>query len=362
MKVAVVHDVFIESGGAERVLLALLDLYPKADVYIPLLREDRRRELRQHTKGKIVSSGLNSIPFIHSASLLLKPLLYLYWEQLDLSTYDLVISSSHSFSSKSVITGPNTLHISYIHTPPRYLYTEFNETQVLRRPWLRILFSPLLSWLRVRDYIGAQRPDVLIANSKTVQARIKKYYRRESVIIYPPVKIHKRLPRKDPRYFVCMSRLARQKGIDLAIRACNELNEQLVIVGEGSQEQYLRLIAGPTITFLGHVPDADMPKAWAGAKALIYPSIEEDFGMVPVEAVAHGVPVIGYKSGGTIETVIDGKTGILFSEFTTQSLINAMKRFSKTHFFVETMGKHASLFSEHRFYKKIAQLIYEARI
>lgn len=357
MRVAIIHDVFIEFGGAERVLLALLDMYPTADVYTPLLREKNRVELHRHTKGKIVSSCLNDIPFVHSASILLKPLLYLYWEQLDLKEYDLVISSSHSFSSKSVITSPHTLHVSYIHTPPRYLYTEFNETQILKRPFFRILLSPLLSWLRVRDFIGAQRPDILIANSKTVQARINKYYRRDSLVIYPPVCIPNKLSKRKPQYFVCVSRLARQKGIDLAIKACNQLKERLVIVGEGAQEAYLRSIAGQTIEFWGNVPDENMTKVWAGAKALIYPSIEEDFGIVPVEAMAHGVPVIGHMSGGTAETVIYGSTGIFFDQRSVEGVMDAMKKFRKENFSPRVCRMQAEKFSYNRFIDHMGKLI-----
>lgn len=357
MKAVIVHDVFIEFGGAERVLLALIDLYPDADVYIPLLSGKRRNELRRYTNGRIVSSWMNYIPLIHSASILLKPLLYLYWEQLDLRGYNLVISSSHSFSAKSVITAPNTTHVSYIHTPPRYLYTEFNETRMLNRPVVRMLLSPLLSWLRVRDYIGAQRPDILIANSKHVQARIKKYYRRDSVVIYPPVRIPTRLLKRNPRYFVCMSRLARQKGIGLAIRVCNELNEELVIVGEGAQESALKAIAGPTIRFLGYVPDEDMPAVWAGTKALIYPSIEEDFGIVPVEAMAHGVPVIAYDSGALKESVVEGKSGLFFKEFTEDALIGALKQFRQADFPPGSVRKQAMVFSRQVFQKMMQRLI-----
>lgn len=353
MKIAIVHDVFIEFGGAERVLLALLDMYPAADVYVPLLSKERKEEVASHTTGKIVTSWLNNLPFIHSASLLLKPLLYLYWEQVDLKGYDFVISSSHSFSSKSVIVGPGTKHVSYIHTPPRYLYTEFNETQILRTPILRTILSPLLSWLRVRDFIGAQRPDVLIANSKHVQKRILKYYRRDSVVVYPPVTIPKKIPNRKPQYYVCVSRLARQKGMDLAIKTCNTLRERLVIVGEGSQEAFLRSIAGPTIEFWGKVPDEKMAGVWAGAKALIYPSIEEDFGIVPVEAMAHGVPVIAYDSGALRESVVDGKTGIFFSEFTMHALQRAISQLNVLPWSSASLRAHARKFSEKAFIENI---------
>jgi hypothetical protein len=150
MKVAIVHDVFVEKGGAERVLLSLLELYPTADVYIPLLSPENIPDLTTRTSGKITGSFLNSLPFVHSASVLLKPLLFLYWEYLDLTGYDLVISSSHSFSSKAVITSPDTLHVSYIHTSPRYLYTEYNETRILKKKFFRVVMLPLLSWLRMK--------------------------------------------------------------------------------------------------------------------------------------------------------------------------------------------------------------------
>lgn len=363
MKVAIVHDVFIEFGGAERVLLALLDIYSKADVYIPLLSGMGHKELQQQTKGKIFTSLLNHIPFIHSASILLKPLLCLYWEQLDLKAYDLVISSSHSFSSKSVITHPKTLHVSYIHTTPRYLYAEYNETQIIKKPLFRFLLSPLLSWLRVRDFIGGQRPDVLIANSKTVQARIRKYYRRESTVIYPPVEIPKRLPKRNPRYYLCVSRLSKQKGIDLAIHACNKLKAPLVVVGEGSQETYLRSIAGPTVEFRGRVPNEDMADVYAGAKALIFPAIDEDFGMVPVEAMAHGVPVIGHNSGGTAETVINGKTGLLFNDWSTHSLTRAIEQLGhRDPFDSRLCRRQAVIFSISRFTESIQNIIREQLI
>jgi len=361
MKVAIIHDVFIEFGGAERVLLALLKIYPDADVYTPLLSEKWLPLLKTKTRGRIISSDFNTIPFVHSASILLKPLLYLYWEQLDLSKYDLVISSSHSFSSKSVITGPKTLHVSYIHTPPRYLYTEYNETRVLKHPVLKILLSPLMSWLRIRDFVGAQRPDVLIANSKTVQARIKKYYRRDSVVIYPPVHIPKKIKTGKKEYYLCVSRLSKQKGIDLAVKTCTRHHLPLWVIGTGSQEEYLKSIAGPTVHFKGWIPDDKMSDVYAHTKALLYCSIDEDFGMVPVEAMAHGVPVIGYKSGATDETVIDNTTGILFNTYSVRSLANAISRFEKSKIIPSACIKRARLFSESKFSQKLYSYINNLR-
>lgn len=385
-KVALVHDVFIEFGGAERVLLELVALYPQADIFIPLLQESKRRVLLQYSKGKIYTSWLNSIPFIHSASILLKPLLYLYWQFLDVSKYDVVISSSHSFSSKGVITGPDTYHLSYVHTPPRYLYVEFNETQILRSIPFRILLTPLLAWLRMHDYLSAQRPDLLVANSKVVARRIAKYYRRQAKIIYPPIHIPsqssfraakqrwqniwfdavvpttKQSQRqyfsaiKPKQYYVCFSRLSKQKGIDLAVKVCTALNKPLVIIGEGSQAGYLRSIAGPTITLIGSVSDAQKASLLAQAKGLLYCSIEEDFGMVTAEALAHGVPIVGFQSGGTTE-IVTSQTGVLFTEFTPQSLEQALKIFEKKHFSPVICQRRAQVFSAQKFSAVLCKLV-----
>lgn len=357
MKTAIIHDVFIEFGGAERVLLNFLKIYPDADIYIPLLRNKWIMLLQQYTHGKIVSSFFNHIPFIHSASILLKPFLYLYWEQLDLSKYDLVISSSHSFSSKSVITSPDALHISYIHTPPKYLYTEYNEARALNHPFLKVILSPLMSWLRIRDFTGAQRPDILIANSKTVQARIKKYYRRDSIIIYPPVNIPHAVQYGKKRYYLCVSRLARQKGTELAIRACNELGLPLWVVGTGTQEKYLKSIAGPTIKFKGWIKDEEMGNIYAHGKALLYSSMDEDFGMVPVEAMAHGVSVIAYRSGAIPEIVVHNRTGILFDEYSVDAVKKAITRFEKSNISASTCIKRAQFFSEAKFFQRFHALL-----
>lgn len=386
LRVALVHDVFIEFGGAERVLLELVALYPNADIFIPLLQSAKRDLLARYSKGKIHTSWLNNLPFIHSASIILKPLLYLYWQFLDVSNYDVVISSSHSFSSKGVITGPNTYHLSYVHTPPRYLYVEFNETQILRFTPFRVLLTPLLSWLRMHDYLSAQRPDLLVANSKVVAQRIAKYYRRRAQIVYPPIRLMSQQQLvvarqqwsrvwqervisplqsaqrrffesiRPKQYYVCFSRLSKQKGIDLAVRVCTQLGKPLLVVGQGSQATYLRSIAGPTVTLIGSVSDAQKSSLLSQACALLYCSIEEDFGMVTAEALAHGLPVIGYKSGGTAE-IVTPKTGVLFTEFTPESLIAAIKSFEKKRFFVSECLRRARLFSAQRFLTGIYKLV-----
>lgn len=357
MKIAIVHDQFLYFGGAERVLLALIHMYQSSDVYTAFVTPKNRDVIKQYTKGKITTSPFDAWPFAHTRPDIYKPLLFVWWEHLDLSEYDLVISSSHSFSSKSVIVSRPSVHVSYIHTPPRYLWGEYSETRWLQKPLTKFLLFPLFTWLRYKDKIGAKRPDVLIANSKTVQARIKKYYGLDSIVVYPPIEIPSKHSKKNPRYYLCVSRLVKQKGIALAIKACNELKEALVIVGTGAQEKYLRSIAGLTIRFLGFMPDNKMAGIYSGARALIYPAIEEDFGLVPLEAMAHGVPVIGFKSGGVKETVIEGKTGIFFERWTKRGLIDAIKRFQQKKLLARNCRKQAEKFSKECFNKKIHQLV-----
>src|SRR3989344_5791066 len=358
MNVAVIHDHFLHIGGAEKVLFALLNIFPTADVYTALITQTNAEIIKQKTSGKIFVSWFNKINLTETTANLFKPFINTYGESLDLTQYDLVISSSHSFSAKSVITHPNTLHISYIHPSPRYLYTEYNETRGINKGILKTLFSPFKTWLRMQDFLGAQRPDVLIANSKAVQTRIRKYDRRESKVIYPPISIPKQVNfKKEKKYYLCVSRLVKQKGTELAIKAANKLKFPLVIVGEGNKKNYLHSISGKTITFKGFVSETELTNIYAHAKALIYCSIDEDFGMVPVEALAHGVPVVAYNSGGVQETVIHGQTGILFDKFTTEALEKAIIEFERRDFTSKNCRKLTERFSEAMFKLKFKFLI-----
>ncbi len=358
-RVAIIHDIFIEFGGAERTLLALLEMYPSADVYCPLIAKNNVLLVERYTKGKLFTSWLSYAPLAKNLSSFLKPFIFEYWEALDLSAYHLVISSSHSFSSKSVITGPQTRHVAYIYTPPRYLYAEYNEREFLRRePW-RTLFSPLLSWLRCLDYIGAQRPDMLIAISKNIQKRIRKYYRRESIVVYPPVSVSVD-PIKNWRngeYYICVSRLAKQKGTRLIIDACNRYQLPLCVVGVGEQMKTLKRFAGPTVKFLGYVPDNKMHVVYNRARALLYCSLDEDFGIVPVEANAHGLPVVAYASGGVRETIMSGKNGILFDTYTPRGLFESIEKLNDSDITSQTCHKIAANFSQEQFMYAFARAI-----
>ena len=358
MKIAIVNDSFLHIGGAEKVVLELIALYPQADFFCPIINEQLKNKITQKTTGKVFSTVASNIPFFYSNASLLKPLLIFYWQKLNLNKYDLVISSSHSFNSKLINTPKKCIHISYVYTPPRYLDTNFNEMTFIKSNIGEIIFSPLMRWLKKKDLESANKPDLLIAISKTIQKRIKNRYQKKSLVIYPPVNTSKKIVKNNNnKYFVCFSRLVKQKGIDLAVKTCTQYNLPLVVVGTGPEMKNLKMIAGPTVSFKGYVPSSKLKKIFANAKALINCAIEEDFGMVTVEAAGMGLPVIGYKSGGIEETLLDEKTGVFFETHTVESLITSIKKFEKINFNPKDSHEFAKKFSIQIFRKKIKAVV-----
>lgn len=354
LKVAVIHDCYLHWGGAERVLENILAIFPQAEVYIPLIKKPFLKKLSQ--KHPVHTSIFNCLPLPEKYASFLKPFILFYWERLSLNRYDLVISSSHSFSAKSIKVKKPTVHLAYIYTPPRYLYQEFNEMNWLKKPFFKKLFSGLLNYLRKKDWQSAQAVDQIITISQVVQQRIKKYYGRDSQIIYPPVtpvKIKSINRSAKPPYYLFHSRLVKQKGAELVIHTFNHLGKPLLVVGIGPEEKYLRKIAKRNISFRGFVPDEQMPAIYAQSKALIYAAIEEDFGLVPLEAMSYGVPVIAFASGGVKETVIDQKTGLLFNEFSLKSLERAIKKFAKRTWSAQTCRRQAAKFSQVNFREQL---------
>lgn len=367
MKIALIHGFLKEYGGAERVLEALHEIWPKAPVYTafvdferlgPHAQRIKKWDIRKSWVGK---SWL--IKKLHSPLRFLAPLI---WESFNLDEYDVVISSSGWYICRGVITKPKTLHICYLHHPPRHLYGYQTSFDWQKHLPIRIYGHLVNHFLRQYDFLASERVDCFIANSKETASRIKKFYRRESTVIYPPVEIPKvsigfhlrggkATPPRD--YFLCVSRLARAKNIHLAIKACNKLNLPLKIVGKGREEEYLKSIAGPTIEFLGEVPDEKLGEVYAGAKALIFPAQDEEFGIVPVEAMAYGVPVTAYKSGGVKETVIEGKTGVFFDELTVNSLIKSIEQLNNRTIEQSDCINQARKFSQDRFKKQIKAFI-----
>jgi len=357
MKVALVHDYLNQMGGAERVVLALHELFPDAPLYTSIYAPERVDPAFQ--KIDVRTSFMQKFPFVIKHHQPFLPFYPSAMESLDLRGYDLVLSSSSAFG-KGVIVKPGTLHICYCHTPMRWCwnYTEYVEREQMGKMARRIL-PFLITWLRVWDQTTAARVDHFIANSPIVAERIQKYYRQESIVIPPPVEGSRFLfdPHSQPRdYFLVLSRLAPYKRIDLAIQACNQLHLPLVVIGSGRDEKALKALAGPTIRFLGGLSDTEVLQYLAHCRAFLFPG-EEDFGITPLEAQASGRPVIAYGAGGALTSVLEGVTGTFFQEQTVESLAAVLASFDERRYDPQTIRAHALEFDKPRFQRRILQFI-----
>lgn len=371
MKIALVHDYLKEYGGAERVLEALHEIWPEAPIYTSFVDlEGLGPHAERIKRWNIRTSWANNwlMKKLHSPLRFLTPLV---WESFDFRGFNVVISSSGWYICRGIITMPETVHICYLHHPPRHLYGYATSVDWQRHALIRLYGYFVNTFLRIYDYLAAQRVDYFIANSRETQRRIAKFYRRESTVIYPPVKTQNHNSKvKSEKYYLCVSRLARAKHIDLAIEACGELGVPLKIVGKGRDEQYLRskIEDGRSrIELLGEVSDEELEQVYSGAKALICPFEDEEFGIVAVEAMAHGVPVIAYRSGGLPEVVIEGKTGMFFAELAVDSLITVLKQFDGSNhasgraghrtMTAENCRRQAAKFSQERFRREMLLLV-----
>ncbi len=360
MKIALAHDYLKEFGGAERVLEALHEIFPDAPLYTAYVNLDSMGENGERFRNwDIRPSWFQKFPFANS---LLSPFRIfgpMMFESFDLSQFDLVISSSATYSAKGVITKPETLHLSYIHTPPRFLYGYVTSFNYKKNFLTRILGEIGNHFLRIYDFEISQRPDILVANSKNIQARIKKFYRRDSVVIYPPVDLTElKLQKKKENYFLVLSRLVRGKGVEVVVEACGKLGLPLKVAGSGPELGNLKRYTN--IAFLGWVSDKERVKLLQNAKALIVASEDEDFGITSIESQACGTPVIAPASGGFLETVINGKTGILYGgpgQVSVDVLAEALQKFNHDNFDPEESRKNAEKFSKERFKKEILELI-----
>lgn len=371
MKIALVHDFLKEYGGAERVLEALHEIYPQAPVYTAFIDPAGLGSHWERIKNwDIRPSFLQKFWLIRKLHSPLRFLTPLVWESFNFDTYDVVISSSGWYICRGIITKPSTLHICYLHHPPRHLYSYKTAIEWQKYLPIKIYGNIVNHFLRIYDFAAAQRVDYFIANSKETERRIKKFYRREAVVIHPPASIDSGNPkdsrnrrernRREKDYFLCVSRLARAKNIHLAIEACNRLDLDLWVVGSGREEKYLKSIAGPKIKFLGEMPDEKLPEIYTGSRALIFPAEDEEFGIVPVEAASFGIPVIALRSGGVVESVIEGKTGIFFDQPTVESLGQAIYRYNDTYQYSikpEDCLKQAKKFAKEVFKKKIIEFL-----
>lgn len=355
MRVAIVHDCIVHVGGAERVLQALHTAYPEAPVYT--LFYDRKTTLEMLPGADIHTSFAQRLPNINRWFRTYAPLLPMAVELLDLTGFDAILSSSFAFA-KGVISPPSTCHICYCHTPLRYLWSEFHASRAASgKGWMRFAMDPLMSYLRLWDRLSADRVDHFIANSQTTAERIAKYYRRDSVIIYPPARVKAIQPSNESGdYFLLVSRLMPYKRVDLAIQAFNQLGLPLKIVGTGPQRAELRRLARANVELLGPVSDAALVELYARCRAFVFPAIE-DFGIVMVEAQAYGKPVIACADGGALEIVIDGETGVLFNGQTPEALVSAIMKFQDLKFTVDRIRIHALKFDETEFQKRIRQFV-----
>lgn len=360
MKVALVHDYLNQYGGAERVLEEFCRIFPKAPIYT--LFYDAKGTGFAFKNRRIKTSFLQKAPFVkshHRSFLMLMPIAI---EQFDFSQYDLVLSDSSSYA-KGVITPPGTAHICYCHTPIRYAWDDshryINEFGYSRAAQKIIPF--FMNYIRFWDEQAAARVDGFIANSSFVAKRIKKYYQRESEIIHPPIRTDLfYLSQKPEKYFLMVGRLLTYKRFDLAIEAFNQLGWPLKIVGDGPARTRLEKMARGNIEFVGLVSDSRLRDYYAHCRAFVFPQ-EEDFGIVPVEAMASGRPVIAYQGGGALEIVQPGITGVFFKKQTAECLIDALKQFKSDDFESKIIKKQAEKFSQERFREKIKEYLNEYR-
>ncbi|MGC8488015.1 MAG: glycosyltransferase [Clostridia bacterium] len=361
MRVALVHDWLLTRGGAERVLEAIWRLYPEADLYTVLADP---AALPEQARGRRVrETWIRSLPRANRWYQRYLPFMTCAIEDLDLSAYDLVLSDS-SAVSKGVLTRTGTVHVSYIHSPMRYawdLYHEYRRHEA--SPTERRVMSPVFSYVRQWDYLAAQRPDVLLANSSTVQQRIEKHYRRSSQVIFPPVDVDRFAgPFSDAGpYWLVLSRLVSYKRFDLAVEACNRLRMPLVIAGDGPERVRLQRLAGPTVRFTGPVSDVEAARLLTESRGLLFPG-EEDFGIVLVEAQAAGRPVVAYGRGGALDTVVDGETGVLFREQTADGLVDAMRRTMNGSWDPARLRSNAERFSARRFDHEYSHAVQRALV
>lgn len=356
MKIALVHDYLVQYGGAERVLECFCELFPYAPIYT--LVYDKKL-MHGVLEGKnIKTSFLQKLPFAATRHRIFPPFMPMAIESFDFSDYDVVLSDSSSFA-KGIITGPETLHICYMHTPMRYAWDDCQKyTHEFYFPgFIKKLVPFFMNYIRVWDKASAARPDRLIANSRFIARRIKKYYQRDSQVIHPPVSIDN-FSVSDQRddYFLMTGRLMSYKRFDIVIRAFNQLKMKLKVIGRGPELDQLQEMAGPQIEFLGRVSEKELARYYSHCRAFIFPQ-EEDFGIVAIEAMASGRPVIAYRGGDIPEHVEEGRTGLFFDHQTVEDVIVAIKNFRDNDYDPNYIRERVKKFDKSIFKAKIREYI-----
>jgi glycosyltransferase involved in cell wall biosynthesis len=356
-RVAIVHEWLTIPGGSEQVVLELLDMFPAAELFTSIY--DPAPWPAMITDRRVHASALNRIPGAKRHYPKLLPLMDRAFRSFDLSGFDLVLSSNHA-CAKNVRTPAGTLHVCYCHTPMRYAWEEgFLEGEEVGRI-TRLALPRLLARLRRQDLAGAASPDLFVANSRHVAERIERYYGRSAEVVHPPVDIEHflELERAAEDFYLVFGRVVPYKRVDLAVAACDRLGRRLKVAGDGRALRGIREAGGEldTIEFLGRVGDDERDRLLSGARAILFPG-EEDFGIVPVEAQAAGVPVIAYGVGGARESVLDGRTGVLFAEQQPDSLAEAIGRFERLELDERDIRENARRFGRQRFQREMAAAI-----
>lgn len=355
MKVALVHDFLLKLGGAERVLKVFADMYPDAPIYTLLYDEDAVGDV--FPSDRVRTSSLQNYPgFLRKRHRVLTGKMPSAIEDMDFSEFDLVLSSSAAFSH-GIITPVETKHVCYCHSPMRYAWDHaveyLHENRVVGLK--KLLYMWLIKGLREWDQVAADRPDRYLANSETVARRLKKYYRVDSKVVFPPVDVHNfRVTEGHADYFLIVSTLTPYKRIDLAVQLFNKIGRKLIIIGDGPHRSYLEAIAADNIEFFGFKSDEEVQEYIQNCRALLFPG-EDDFGITPVEAMACGKPVLAFGKGGALETVVAGKTGEFFYEPTVESMEDGLARlmYNEKTYKPLSIRRHANQFSREEFEKKI---------
>lgn len=358
MKIALVHDYLVQYGGAERVLECFCELYPNAPIYTLVYNKDL---MHGALEGKdIRTSFLQKLPFVGKHHRIFPPLMPMAIEQFTFDRYDIVLSDSSSFA-KGIITGPKTLHICYMHTPMRYAWDDCQKyTEEFYFPrFIKKIVPFLMNRIRVWDRVSADRPDLIIANSGFISKRIRKYYKRDSTVIYPPVNFDKfSISQEIGDYFLMVGRFMRYKRFDIVIDAFNKLKIPLKIIGRGPEMDDLKKNASLNIEFLGRVTDEELARYYSRCRAFIFPQ-EEDFGITAIEAMASGRPIIAYRGGDIPEHMEEGKTGVLFDHQTPEDIIEAVRDFDFKSYNPDYIREKAKKFDKKLFKDKIKAYVEE---
>jgi glycosyltransferase involved in cell wall biosynthesis len=357
MKLALIHDWLNQLGGAEDVLEVLVDMFPGAPIYTSIYAPELMPA--HYRRWPIRTSFMDRLPGIHRRHQPYLPLYPLAFERIDLCGHDLILSNKSGFCH-GVRKPAGARHICYCLTPTRYVwgFDDYAEREGLSAT-ARLMLHPLLAWLQRWDKRAADGVDDFIAISSEVQRRIGKFYGRESEIIYPPVDVRRFSVKGDTGdYFLSLGRLIPYKRVDLAVTACSELGLPLWVAGSGRDRVRLEALAGPTVKFLGRVPDADLPELFARARGFIFPGLE-DFGIAPVQALAAGVPVVAFAGGGALDTVEDGVNGVLFREQSVEALKAALLRLADLKFDAQAIRQSAERFDTSVFIERLSAFIAE---